>query len=55
MGAGAAAEFPNIARRNAFYAAVGTLPALTEPDAARLQEAGPDKAFSLLADAARRI
>ena len=55
LGARAAAEFPNIARRNAFYAAVGTLPALTEPDAARLQEAGPDKAFSLLADAARRI
>ncbi|HRR34588.1 MAG TPA: hypothetical protein P5026_10845 [Kiritimatiellia bacterium] len=54
LGARAAAEFPNVARRNAFYAAVGALPALTEADAARLLDAGPDKAFSLLAEAAQR-
>ncbi|MDD2462033.1 MAG: hypothetical protein WC328_10270 [Kiritimatiellia bacterium] len=53
LGARAATEFPDLARRNAFYAAVGALPALTEQAAARLQDAGPDKAFSLLADAAR--
>ncbi|HQA38072.1 MAG TPA: hypothetical protein PLW27_04140, partial [Kiritimatiellia bacterium] len=52
LGARAVAEFPDPARRNAFYAAVGALPALTEAAAARLQDAGPDKAFSLLADAA---
>lgn len=52
LGARAVAEFPDPARRNAFYAAVGALPALTEATAARLQDAGPDKAFSLLADAA---
>lgn len=53
LGARAVAEFPDRAQRNAFYAAVGALPALTDQTAARLQDAGPDKAFSLLADAAR--
>ena len=55
LGARAVAEFPDRAQRNAFYAAVGALPALTDQTAARLQDAGPDKAFSLLADAARNL
>jgi hypothetical protein len=53
LGTRAVAEFPDRAQRNAFYAAVGALPALTDQTAARLQDAGPDKAFSLLADATR--
>jgi hypothetical protein len=53
LGARAMAEFPDRAQRNAFYAAVGALPALTDQTAARLQDAGADKAFSLLADATR--
>ncbi|MCL1921100.1 MAG: hypothetical protein FWG50_08500 [Kiritimatiellaeota bacterium] len=48
----AAAEFPNIATRNAFFAAVGAAPALTEADAQALLDAGPDKAFAMLADRA---
>jgi hypothetical protein len=53
LGARAEAEFPDIGKRNAFYAAVGVLPAVDEARASRLLEAGPDKAFSLLADAAK--
>lgn len=53
LGARAAAEFKDIARRNDFYAAVGALPALTNRQADRLLEAGHEKAYSILADAAR--
>ena len=52
LGARAAAEYPGIAKRNAFYAAVGALPAVTAAGADQLLSAGPDKAFSLLADTA---
>jgi hypothetical protein len=54
LGERAEAEFANIKKRNAFYAAVGALPALTEAAADTLLSAGPDKAFSLLADAGRK-
>jgi len=46
----AAAEFADIAKRNAFFAAVGASPALTDADAQALLDAGPEKAFGLLAD-----
>ena len=52
LGSRAAAEFPDIAKRNAFFAAVGALPAVTAAGADQLLSAGPDKAFSLLADTA---
>ncbi len=51
MGERACAEFSNIAKRNAFYAAVGAQPAMTDAFAARLLDAGFDRAFSILADA----
>jgi hypothetical protein len=54
LGERAIAEFPNIQKRNAFYAAVGAQPAVTEAFADTLLSAGPDKAFSLLADARER-
>ncbi|MEI7901361.1 MAG: hypothetical protein WCK89_14015 [bacterium] len=54
LGERAEAEFKNIAARNAFYAAVGALPALTAERADALSAAGPDQAFALLADAAKR-
>jgi len=50
LSARVAAEFADIAKRNAFFAAVGAAPALTEPDAQALLAAGPDKAFGMLAD-----
>ncbi len=53
LGERAQAEFKDIKKRNAFYASVGALPALTTACADRLIEAGFDKAFSMLADAAR--
>ena len=54
LGERAEAEFKSIQARNAFYASVGALPALTAACAGKLAEAGPDRAFSLLADAARK-
>jgi hypothetical protein len=54
LGERAVAEFKDIKKRNAFYAAVGSLPALTTACADTLIEAGSDRAFSLLADAARK-
>jgi hypothetical protein len=54
LGERAQAEFKSTKSRNAFFAAVGALPALTAKCADTLSEAGPDKAFALLADAAKR-
>ena len=54
LGERAQSEFKDIKKRNAFYASVGALPALTTACADKLIEAGSDKAFSLLADAARK-
>jgi len=54
LGERACAEFKDLKRRNAFYAAVGALPALTDSRADALLEAGCDKAFSMLADAAKK-
>ncbi len=53
LGERACAAFPAIPDRNAFFTAVGGLPALTEAGAERLLEAGPDRAFDQLAQAAR--
>ena len=55
LGERACAEFKDIRRRNAFYASVGALPALTDRCADTLLEAGSDRAFSLLADAAKKV
>ena len=46
----ATTEFADTAKRNAFFAAVGAAPALTEADAQALLDAGPVKAFAMLAD-----
>ena len=54
LGERAQAEFKDLKKRNAFYASVGALPALTTKCADTLIEAGSDRAFSLLADAARK-
>lgn len=54
LGERAQTEFKDIKKRNAFYAAVGALPALTTTCAGVLLEAGYEKAFGLLADAARK-
>jgi len=53
LGERAQAEFKDIKKRNAFYASVGALPALTAARADALLAAGSEKAFSTLADAAR--
>jgi hypothetical protein len=54
LGERAEAEFKDLQKRNAFYASVGALPALTTACADTLIEAGSDRAFSLLADAAKK-
>ena len=54
LGERAQAEFKDIKKRNAFYASVGALPPLTTQCAGALLEAGPDRAFSMLADAGRK-
>lgn len=54
LGERAQAEFSDMKSRNAFYAAVGALPALTPACASVLEDAGPDKAFSMLAEAAKK-
>lgn len=55
LGARARAELPDIATRNTFYAAVGSLPPITNDYAESLLQAGPDKAYAILADTARRL
>jgi hypothetical protein len=55
MGPQADAEFgANRKARNRFFAMIGALPPLTENDAARLREVGPDRAFTKIQDALRR-
>ena len=53
-GAGAAAEYPDRARRNAFFAAVGRLPPLAPGAAAELTAIGPAAALDHLRNAVRR-
>ena len=53
-GAGAAAQYPDRARRNEFFAAVGRLPPLGPDAAAELTAIGPEAALAHLCDAARR-
>ena len=53
LGERAEAEFKDVKKRNTFYASVGKLPALTTKCADVLIEAGSDKAFAMLADAAK--
>ncbi len=50
----AAAEFRTVKERNAFYAAVGALPAVTRSRHDELLAAGPEAAFALLRDQAQR-
>ncbi len=52
-GGRAAAEFPDRARRNAFFAAVGALPPLNTKLADRLAAAGPERARAIFADLLR--
>ena len=54
LGARAQAEFPRLKARNRFYASVGALPPIVCESADRLLNAGPNCAFTLLADAARK-
>ena len=54
LGERAQAEFKDIKKRMAFYASVGALPALTTARANTLMDAGCEKAFSMLADAAKK-
>ena len=54
LGARALAEFPQLAARNRFYAAVGALPPLLREMADQLLDAGSARAFAMLADAAKR-
>lgn len=51
LGDRAKTEHPRIKARNAFYAAVGALPPLVRESSDRLLDAGPEKAYALLADA----
>lgn len=53
LGERAISEFKDIKKRIAFYASVGALPPLTNERADELLEAGSEKAFAILADAAR--
>lgn len=52
LGEKAEGEFPDITRRNLFFAAVGGLPPLTRDRANRLRDLGPDRAFKELHDQA---
>ena len=54
LGARAKADFPRFKARNRFYAAVGALPPIARESSDRLLDAGPDRAFTLLSDAARK-
>jgi len=53
LGERMASEFAGMAKRNAFFAAVGAAPAITDDDAKDLLDAGPVKAFGMLADRAK--
>ena len=53
-GADAAARYPDRARRNAFFAAVGRLPPLTHDATAELTAMGPAAALGHLHEAAHR-
>ena len=52
-GTRAKAEFKDLKARNAFYASVGQLPALTTEKADCLTAMGPEKAYAALADEAK--
>ena len=54
LGARADAEFPRRKARNRFYASVGALSPIMHDSADKLLDAGPERAFTLLADAAKR-
>ncbi|MFZ4394764.1 MAG: hypothetical protein ACOYOU_03965 [Kiritimatiellia bacterium] len=54
LGARAEAEFPRRKARNRFYANIGATPPLTHDMADGLLDAGPERAFALLADAAKK-
>jgi hypothetical protein len=54
LGPRALAEFKATAARNRFYASVGDLPPVTQEFADSLLDAGPERAFAKLHDAARR-
>jgi hypothetical protein len=54
LGKRAQAEFPRRKARNHFYAAVGALPPVTHDIADKFLDAGPEGAFTLLADAAAK-
>lgn len=54
-GASARTEFgSDLSAKNRFFESVGALPPLTEPRAADLAAMGPDKAFTALADEAKK-
>jgi hypothetical protein len=55
LGARAEAEFPHRKARNRFYASIGALPPVTHEIADKLLDAGPDRAFTMLADAAKKV
>ena len=52
-GAGAAAEFPELRRKNAFFERVGGLPPLTETLGRKLEDLGPAKALAAMREAAQ--
>jgi hypothetical protein len=54
LGKRARAEFRSRKARNQFYASIGALPPRTHDDADKLLDAGPAKAFKILADEARK-
>ena len=54
LGARAEAEFKDLNKRNNFYASIGALPPLTTARAIELTEAGPERAFTMLADALKK-
>ena len=54
LGERAQTEFPRRKARNRFYASVGALPPVTHDTADKLLDAGADKAFAMLADAAKK-
>ena len=55
LGKRAQAEFPRRKARNLFYASVGALPPFTHETADKLLDAGPAKAFTMLADEATKL
>jgi len=53
LSAAAEAEFPSFAKRNAFFASVGMLPAVTSAVAGRLRDAGADRALQTIRESVR--